>query len=373
MFPVLRFIAGIRWRTLVATWRVLGFSREFFVRLLVLPAAGWFLELLLVLDHIFYPSIRKVRVERPVFIVAHPRSGTTFLHRLLSSGDDFVVFRAWEIMLPSLVGRKLFRRAFERKMKTAPGFFPKEVGHESTLASVEEEELLFLHIGNTQFMPILTPLGFSEWDFAPLVFCDQQPPAVQRHAARFLRKCLQRQIVYTGKTQVLAKPNYSAMRLRSLLEEFSDARVIYLVRSPLETIPSHLSLHRNMMNHQWGLSRLPAEGVTRYFQRRYQYNVELYRHMEELIEQRIIPDSQLMVLSYEKLRTSPLAVAQEVAEFAGLQLSEAAWDEIRRQDAQQKTFQREHHNLPLEEFGLMRETIVRDLGFVFDKYGFAKE
>jgi hypothetical protein len=372
MFQVWRFIGGIRWRTLVATWRILGFSREFFVRLFVLPLAGWFVEFLMALDHIFYPAIRKARVERPVFIVAHPRSGTTFLHRLLSSADDFVVFRAWEIMLPSLVGRKIFRRTFERRMKTGAGFFPKEVGHEVTLASVEEEELLFLHIGNTQFMTILTPLGFSEWDFAPLVFCDDQPPAVQRYTAHFLRKCLQRQIVYLGKTQVLSKLNYSAMRLRSLMKAFQDARVIYLVRSPLETIPSHLTLHRNMLDHHWGLENLPADGMARYFQRRYRYDVALYRHMEDLIEQGALPESQLLVLPYERLRASPLTVAKEVAEFAGLKLSDAAWEEIRRQDSQQKTFQREHRNLTLEEFGLTRETIVHDLGFVFDKYGFPK-
>lgn len=373
MFQVWRFIGGIRWRIVSATWQVLGFRWGFLLRLFVWTCGGWMIGFLMALDHIFFPAIRRMKVLRPVFIVAHPRSGTTFLHRLLSAHGDFVVFRTWEIMMPSLTGRKLLRSGFDRRMQSGAGLFPKEVGHEVKFDSVEEEELLFMHVANSQFLAVLTLLGLGDWDFAPLVDCDEQPPAVQSYTAQFLRKCFQRQMVALGRSQILAKPNYSAMRLRSLLEAFPDARIVYLVRSPLETIPSHLSLHRNMLDHVWGLDQLPADRLARYYQRRYRYNVALYRHMENLIEQHAIPPAQLCVLRYDELRTSPLAVVRQVVEFAGLSLSEAAWEEIRRQDAQQHTFQRGHENLPLEDFGLTREQIVNDLGFVFDKYAFKKD
>lgn len=35
------------------------------------------------LDHLIYPGFRRIPLDRPVFIIGNPRSGTTFLHRFL--------------------------------------------------------------------------------------------------------------------------------------------------------------------------------------------------------------------------------------------------------------------------------------------------
>ena len=36
------------------------------------------------LDHLFFPSLRRKRIEKPIIIVGNPRSGTTFLQRYLA-------------------------------------------------------------------------------------------------------------------------------------------------------------------------------------------------------------------------------------------------------------------------------------------------
>uniref|UniRef100_A0A7C4QMN5 Sulfotransferase n=1 Tax=Schlesneria paludicola TaxID=360056 RepID=A0A7C4QMN5_9PLAN len=373
MFEAVCFSAGIRWRILTATLTVLGPGREFWHQAAEILPFEMILRCLFRLDGLFDPLLRQQKVDRPVFIVAHPRSGTTFLHRLLTEAGDFVAFPARDIALPSPVARRLLGRLVEWRLRHTRLMFPKQVGHEVTLDSIEEEELLFTHTDNTQFLALLTPLAFSDWDFAPLVYGDEQSPAVQRRAIEFFRECLKRQIRRVGKSRVVAKLNYSIMRMRSLLAAFPDARVVYVVRSPLETIRSHLSLHRNMLNHQWMLDDLPSNRVRRYFQRRYRYDVELYRYMEDLIDQQVIPDSQLLVLPYERLRSAPSAAVREIADFADLSLSAAAWERIRAQDGWQTAYQPPHRHHALEDFGLTAEKVVRDLEFVFDKYGFPKE
>jgi len=35
------------------------------------------------LDEIFYPDYKKQKIEKPVFIIGNPRSGTTFLYDLM--------------------------------------------------------------------------------------------------------------------------------------------------------------------------------------------------------------------------------------------------------------------------------------------------
>ena len=49
------------------------------------------------LDHVFFPSFGKQKIEAPVFIVATPRSGTTFLHRLMSLDERFACFKLWQM------------------------------------------------------------------------------------------------------------------------------------------------------------------------------------------------------------------------------------------------------------------------------------
>ena len=40
------------------------------------------------LDEVLYPEYRDQKVERPVFVFANPRSGTTLTHRLISMDDE---------------------------------------------------------------------------------------------------------------------------------------------------------------------------------------------------------------------------------------------------------------------------------------------
>lgn len=41
-----------------------------------------------VVDEIFHRNHRKVKITQPVFIISNPRSGTTYLHRLIALDDE---------------------------------------------------------------------------------------------------------------------------------------------------------------------------------------------------------------------------------------------------------------------------------------------
>ena len=62
------------------------------------------------LDDLLFRGYRKVRVKEPVFMVGMPRSGTTFLHRLLAKDNaHFSTFSYWEMaMAPSITERKIW-------------------------------------------------------------------------------------------------------------------------------------------------------------------------------------------------------------------------------------------------------------------------
>jgi hypothetical protein len=314
-----------------------------------------------------------MKIEKPIFLIGHPRCGTTFLHRLLTETREFVVFEFWEILFPSLVARKIFR-PFIRSLinRGKDTVFPKEVGHELKLGSVEEEELLFSHNLNTQFVTLSTPLGFGDWDFADLVFSDKQPEHVRKKTMKFLKQCFQRQIYYTGNKQIVTKMNYSGTRIKSIFETFPDAKIVYIVRSPYETMESHLSLHRNMFDYTYGIKNIPNTRLQRYYRRRYIYNVDFYTYVETLMQKNILDSSRCMVISYDLLKNDLKGTVNSIVQFTELEISKDLQKKIQIQIEKQRSYERAHRNVGLEEFGLSRAEIAEDLGFIFDKYGFDK-
>ena len=364
---MLLFEARWYWRTVVAAYQVFGLRAActFAVRRLCYQLLT---RATLALDRIFIPGLSGVEVRRPVFLIGHPRSGTTFLHRLLTQTNEFCVFQTWEIFVPSLVLRRIVRPLIVRLVAKGKGeFLPKSSGHQGALKEIEEEELLFFHNWNTQFMSCLTPLAFSDHDFGELVFADDQPARLQRSTMAHLKRCFQRQIYQTGKPQLVTKMNYSAMRVRALLAAFPDAKFIYIHRSPLETIPSHLTLHRNLFDRLFDMQRVPQERLQRYYQRRYQHNLAFYQYMHELIEQKVLPPDRFMLLNYADLLQDLTGVVQRVVEFAGLQLSPELQELIEAQSKQQTSYRREHENLDLDEFGLTQARISKDFHFALNK------
>jgi hypothetical protein len=359
---------------LEGTWNAFGLSPKLLTYGLRRPLVLLATRTLMALDHVLVPGFRRTPVVKPVFVLGHPRSGTTFVHRLLTQTREFAVFELWETFLPALCVRPLVRPLVRRIVARGGGvYLPKEAGHLSALTEVEEEDMLLLLTGNTQFTANLTPLAFADWDFTELVLGDEQSPRERKRATRFLRSCLQRQLYATGLPRAVTKMVYSAPRAKSLLEEFPDARFVYLVRSPLETIPSHLSLDRNMFDHLWGLERIPTHLLQRYYERRYQHALDFYRYVERLIDSRAIPEEQLLVIKYDDLRSQLAATMDRVIAFAELPCSDRLRELIQEQSQAQARYERPHKNAPLDEFGLGHKRIVDDLAPVFDKYGFARE
>lgn len=325
------------------------------------------------LDNLFFPAWQQKTVDRPVFIIGHPRSGTTMLHRCLTATDDFVVFQFWQLLFPSLTNRKLVGPVVNYLIRHGKDVLvPKQVGHLFALGEVDEEEFLFLFHALTQFYPLLSGLAFAEEDFDDIVFCDDLPASLRRESMVWLDGCLRRQMLFTGRDRVVTKMNYSALRVRTLLETYPDARIVYLVRSPLDTIPSHLSLHRNASYHQWGQDRLPKATLDRYIRHRYEHNVSLYRYVEELRASGNLPESRMITVRYEDMMGDLEGEVGRVAAFCDLELSDPLRRTIAAQAEVQRGYKREHSNHTMEEFGLTRADVLRDLGFIFDRYGFER-
>lgn len=348
-----------------AAWNLYGVKWKFWAWLILLPIFILFTRITLFLDNIFFPEYRKLEVKNPVFIIGSPRSGTTFLHLLLNKTGDFVAFKTWEIFVPALTARVLIKPLINYLIKTGrTTVMPDEAGHPIVLDVIEHDEFLFAHQLNTQFVILTSPLAFDQKPHPELCYYDQQEKTRRLNSVKFVRGCIQRQMYYLGREQLIAHGHFSTCRIKSILEVFPDAKFIYTDRSPYETIPSHLTLEYNTFKYQGRLKEVSSARVQRYFELRYQYDVELYRYFDELQKNQAIPSEQLLIISYKQLRYNLSETVAQIADFIGVKLSDELQQAVEEQASKQASYKRKHKLMSLEDFNLTREQITKDFSFL---------
>lgn len=245
---------------------------------------------------------------------------------------------------------------------------PEKTGHKVDLDNVEEEEMLFLNTYDTQFVPAGL-LGFDKKEYPELQWHDQQPKAQRLRSLRFLHGCFQRQIKYTGKEQIIAQMHFSTHRLKTLLEFYPDAKFIYIIRNPHQVIPSFLSLLHKSIDFRWGIAKIPPQMLQRYYQRRYQAMIDLYRYFYDLQKKNEIPSGRVMVLPYELLRWDLETAFKQIADFSSIKVSDDLSQAVTQRAKKQQKYQRKHQVMDLADFGLTHERISEDFAFVFEEYG----
>lgn len=375
-------------RILSSCLSVFGFGILFLYYLVKVPAIIIYINVSMFMDNIFFPKYRNVKIENPVFIFGHPRSGTTFLHTILTQTEDFLVFKNWDFNHPSLTAKKILQhsrwlqvlslaidfRLTPHRLKLAiknrkdKKGGPLELQKRKLDSITQEEEPLLLHILDTQFLPLVTPIGFVKKGYPELCFNDEQPH--QEKSVLFLKNCFKRQIYYSGKKQIIAKMNFSLFRINTLLKFFPDAKIIYISRSPLETIHSHLSLQRRILDRYFGLENIPPDNLQQYYRHRYHYNLLFYKHYDELRKNNAIPEDRILEITYDSIKHDLWNVLQQIRSFANLRFRPELENILKKQDKEQASYERKHANLPLEAFNLTEEKIKSDFDFYFKRYGF---
>jgi len=368
---ILKHIIKMYSRLFKASLSTFGlFSKDFAITLGV-PFYLLFTQISLWLDGLFFPAYKKVEIKNPVFIIGHPRSGTTFFHRLMIKTDDYLNFKSWQLFFPALTARKIIKPFIDRKIANGKAvIFPPETGHYSRLDLPEEEEQLFMHLCDSQFTSIIFSLGFGKADFDEILFNDEQKH--QSKSLKHFKNCLKRQIYYTGKSQVVARCNFSGMRLLHLAQEFPDAKFIYFYRNPLESIPSHLSLNYSVFDYKWGVDKIGEERMQIYFNRRYRYNVIYYKYLENILQNNKSINKRVLQIHYPDLLENFEATMENAKTFMNIDISDELKQIIEEQAEKQKTYQRKHKVYDLAKFGLSEAQIRNDLDFMFDKIEAAK-
>ncbi len=329
------------------------------------------------LDHVVAPRFRVEKVSQPVFIIAPPRSGTSFLQKLLASDEErFVHWKMYHTIFPVVCLQRAIN-ALSRLDSALGSPFARllAVGerqwfggwddmHRMRLTEPEEDGALFLYAFAGEAAFLLFPFVDELWEVG---FPDALPPAMRSQLMKYYRSCLQRQACAHGKGRVLLiKSTCSAGAVEALSEEFPDARFITIMRHPAQSVASHVSL--NVPAWQAHSPEIAKDGpVAKAYAG---LAVEWYRHLM-WFEGRIPPE-RLSHIDYRELVQDPRATVEALYRHFGWSIGPTFRARLDAAAKSQKSF-RSRHAYTLEEFGLSNDWIETELGDVIETYGLAQD
>jgi len=326
------------------------------------------------LDDIFYPGHKTQVVEKPLFILGNLRSGSTFLHRLLSrDSETFTSLTTWDIYLtPSVVQKKftqfiarLDKKYFNNILHRALYAFDhatlgKVKIHPISFFQPEEDENIHLHIWDGYFVTFLFPF----MDEAPNYqhFDEALSPAHKKRIMTFYKSMLQRHLYATGKKYFVAKNPAFSPKIETLAEFFPDARILYLARNPLDMLPSTIS----WINYARRQFTDPGDGYF-YMDEILDMTQHWYRHPLNYLDAH--PSPRHLIMKYDDLILRPEAVIRGFYEQFGYPDKPGLPAIIDQAVKETMTFSSDH-SYSYEEMGFTRRQIVEMYADIFERFGF---
>lgn len=329
------------------------------------------------LDDVLYPAHRTQPLGKPVFIVAAPRSGTTFLHRLMARDPKFTAFSLIESFFPTVSGHRMIDAvkrandavggAFSRLRKAADkNYFGAWEGlHETGFNQDEEDEALWALAFATPAIWLVLP--FPE-QFDHLRFVDRLPAQKRAALIEHYRNCVRRHLYADPGKTLLGKNVLLPGRFEIVTSALPDARFIHVLRHPYEAIPSTLSLFT--VPWRWHSPELPLNGPEAHALA--QLTIDYYRFLHEKSQaSEAAGDRKFFSVTYTDLLADPVGRLLEIYDRFELDMTPELLAQLRQDVSQQRKYKSDHQ-YSLEQFGLTKDYVYRELRDVFEHYGFAR-
>ena len=315
-------------------------------------------------DKLFYKIARKPYLKNPIVIVGNPRSGTTFLQRYLIQSNLGRGSQLWQLIYPSIVLQKLIRPLLPILEKISPARHHSTAAHKTSLSSVETDDVgLFFRYFDGFFL-----YGFL-LSFADEDLFEYFDPKVRDTSKRdfdwfenvWSRTVVNQDLSYIGKLFSLST------NLPAFQKRFPNAKILYMIRDPLNVIPSGLSLVTGVLDKRFGFWSLNKDKRDQYIKRLYNALVTLLRRFHEDWTNGNINQSSVFIVRYDKMMSNFDQLMDSILGFIGQQPSDDLIRKIKETAEAQRNY-KSKHGYDLKKFGLSEEKIKTDCKFVYDTF-----
>ncbi|VUD61861.1 hypothetical protein TDB9533_02911 [Thalassocella blandensis] len=325
------------------------------------------------LDECLFFSYRQTTIERPLFIIGIPRSGTTWLQRVLAQDANTTSLTLWEcIFAPSITQRYIFKglsTVLQPVVKLSSllmrgmfkisrlSFFKNfDNIHKLGLSEPEEDFLLLLPVHACFLMALLCPREKHYWNLAK--FDDAVAPYKRDIILQFYSSCVRKHLYFHNRIKGFTNQDSHHLRflsknpsftpfLSSLRQHFPDAHFIVCIREPEATIPSQISSLMPVAK-LLGMSNLKPEFISGI--------VDLLKHYYALLERNASSDDITLVNNHE-LHCELKQIVTRIYKRQGLVLSESYLQHLEKLDQRGKKFRSQHHYQSAENDALYHDEL----------------
>jgi omega-hydroxy-beta-dihydromenaquinone-9 sulfotransferase len=343
--------------------------KRFFINLFIFlfwPAWMLSIRIAYLFDNLFYPDHQAQNVKEPIFIVGNFRSGTTFLHRLLTKDDQSTSFTSWELYLaPSVVGRKFYHwlmkinYAVGNPARWVIGLFNRIVEkeayiHKIGLNEAEEDGQVFFQIWSSFHLLAFFP--FPKLIREYIYYDDQVPDDVKERDMRYYSEIIKKHIYAHGGRRYVSKNPSHSPKVKTLHSQFPDAKFINIVRNPLHVIPSSISLFSKHCKtygdpeSEYNLQETVIEHSKHWY---------IYPHQYL----KALPPDQYVRILYKDLIADPEGTIKDIYKRFNLELS-SDFAEILQAEAEKAKSYKSNHRYSLRKMGLSKKRIEREFQFI---------
>ncbi len=326
------------------------------------------------LDELFHPEHRDQKIDRPVFVFANPRSGTTLVHRLISMDDEvFTTIKLYQTIFPSVTATRTFKRLVEVAQTSVGGvlnrvyeFFNNPLEsrwtevHHLSLDQPEEDVCTLLWSLQSPALGLLFP--FMD-DLQSQTWLDRQSPEQRAAFMDSYESTLKRHVYEAGGKRFLNKNVFFTPSVRSMYERFPDAAFVYLIRNPIDGLPSFL----NMFYQAWKAHSPSIRPDGEEIQALKRLGYDYYRYALEC--RREIPKNQFIVIRYEDLVRDPKSTILGLYGRLDMPVSEAFEAKLDEAIKVHRDWE-SSRDFGLDFFGVTPEEVYSELRDVFEEFGY---
>ena len=316
-------------------------------------------------DWIFYPIKLRKKISNPILIVGNPRSGTTFIHRYLSNSGIGTGTRLYQMVFPSIVLQKIIKPILPILEKVSPAKFHSDDVHKTNLNAIETDDPSLLFRFFDGFFLYAFILSWAKEDLL-----DWFQPKIRDNSKRdfnWFETMWIRSLISSKSNRMIGKLFSISVNIPAFLEKFPDAKLLYMIRDPLNVIPSGLSLVTGVLDGVFGFWSLPEEKRNHYIQRLYRALVELQiRFHDDWINGRINKNN-VAIIQYDRMMNDFDGLMEEILPFINHEPCEKLLNDIKLTAEKQSAY-KSNHKYDLSKFGLTEEQIKKDCAVIYDTF-----
>ena len=306
------------------------------------------------------------KIERPLFIVGLPRTGTTLLYGLLAEDPGNRAPLSWEIDDPCPPAEsatyhsdpriETTRKRFEQVNRLAPGFQTiHPVGALMPQECIVTTASEFMSI---RFQMCFDVPSYDEW------LLQQDMTETYHHHRRFLQHM---QLHHKGERWILKSPGHLGP-IDALFDVYPDAMLIQTHRDPIRVVPSVASLEYTMRlvsSDHVDPARVGRQMIQTWSKLLDQGMVARAQHPER--------ESRILDLSMREIVSAPMACVEKIYRYFGLDLSVEARARMQAYLARHPKDEFGTHRYSLEDFSLDADEVNAAFKGYRERFGIEAE